>query len=91
MILLYLINATVSTKKLTVCFLDFQKKVWHGRTITADTCGSAGQAMNKITDPRNVEFLRKLNAANERGRAADRKTPLLKWAIVIKPTKKEGA
>lgn len=47
--------------------------------------------MNKITDPRNVEFLRKLNAANGRDRAADRKTPLLKWAIIIKPTKKEGA
>lgn len=81
----------MSTLSMTVCFLDLLFFLCQSLFITADTCGSAGQVMNKITDPRNVEFLRKLNAANERGRAADRKTPLLKWAIVIKPTKKEGA
>jgi hypothetical protein len=40
----------------------------------------------KITDIKTINFLRKMNAANERGRAADRKVPLLKWAVVIKPT-----
>jgi hypothetical protein len=43
--------------------------------------------MDKMTDKKTIDFLRKLNAANERGRAADRKTPLLKWAIIVKPSK----
>lgn len=46
--------------------------------------------MDKMTDKKTIDFLRKLNAANERGRTADRKTPLLKWAIIIKPSKPCG-
>jgi hypothetical protein len=42
----------------------------------------------KITDQKTIDFLRKLNTANARGRAADRKVPLLKWAIIVKPSTK---
>lgn len=42
----------------------------------------------KIIDQKTIDFLRKLNDANERGRATDRKTPMLKWAVVVKPASK---
>ncbi len=47
-----------------------------------------GETTMKITDQKTIDFLRKLNNANDRGRAADKRIPIIKWAIIVKPSSK---